>query len=75
MADLICDVAIIGDGTPARRVRRWTCTKALIKDSKLPKAAQEVAILVTGALFNSRYELYDAYDISMPEREEKLPSG
>ena len=36
----------------------WSYTKALIENSKLPKAAHEVAILVTGARFNSRYELY-----------------
>ena len=36
----------------------WTYTKALIENSRLPKAAHEVAILVTGARFNSRYELY-----------------
>ena len=36
----------------------WAYTKALIDNSKLPKAAHEVAILVTGARFNSRYELY-----------------
>ena len=36
----------------------WTYTKALIENSTLPKAAHEVAILVTGARFDSRYELY-----------------
>ena len=36
----------------------WDYTKALIEHSKLPKAAHEVAILVTGAAFASRYELY-----------------
>ena len=36
----------------------WTFTKALIENSKLPKAAHEVAILVTGAALDSRYELY-----------------
>jgi 4-carboxymuconolactone decarboxylase len=36
----------------------WNCTKALIENTKLPKASHEVAILVTGAAFNSRYELY-----------------
>ena len=36
----------------------WDYTKALIEHSKLPKPAHEVAILVTGAALNSRYELY-----------------
>ncbi len=36
----------------------WDYTKALIDHSTLPKPAHEVAILVTGARFNSRYELY-----------------
>jgi alkylhydroperoxidase family enzyme len=36
----------------------WDYTKALIHHSTLPKPAHEVAILVTGAAFNSRYELY-----------------
>ena len=36
----------------------WAYTKALIANSRLPKPAHEVAILVTGARFDSRYELY-----------------
>lgn len=36
----------------------WDFTKALIHNSTLPKPAHEVAILVTGAAFDSRYELY-----------------
>lgn len=36
----------------------WEYTRALIEQAKLPKPAREVAILVTGACFNSRYELY-----------------
>ena len=36
----------------------WDYTKALVAGSTLPRAAHEVAILVTGARFNSRYELY-----------------
>lgn len=36
----------------------WDYTQALIDHSTLPKPAHEVAILVTGAAFNSRYELY-----------------
>lgn len=36
----------------------WDYTRALIEQAKLPKPVREVAILVTGARFNSRYELY-----------------
>ena len=36
----------------------WDYTKALTLHSTLPKPAHEVAILVTGARFGSRYELY-----------------
>ena len=36
----------------------WAYTNALIEHSKLPKPAHEVAILVTGAALDSRYELY-----------------
>ena len=36
----------------------WAYTRALIEHAKLPKPVREVAILVTGACFNSRYELY-----------------
>ncbi len=36
----------------------WEYTRALIEQAKLPKPAREVAILVVGACFNSRYELY-----------------
>lgn len=36
----------------------WEYTKALIEHAGLPKPVREVAILVTGACFNSRYELY-----------------
>lgn len=36
----------------------WAYNVLLGKDSTLPKAAHEVAILVTGARFHSRYELY-----------------
>ena len=36
----------------------WDYTRALIERPKLPKPVREVAILVTGACFNSRYELY-----------------
>jgi len=36
----------------------WDYTRALIEQAKLPKTVREVAILVTGARFNSRYELY-----------------
>ena len=36
----------------------WEYTRALIEQAKLPNKVREVAILVTGACFNSRYELY-----------------
>jgi 4-carboxymuconolactone decarboxylase len=36
----------------------WEYTVALIEHSTLPKPAHEVAILVTGARFVTRYELY-----------------
>ena len=36
----------------------WDYTKALIEHATLSKPAHEVAILVTGARFNARYELY-----------------
>ena len=57
------DGALVGPFAPMLRFPRfgrpaWTYTKALIENSKLPKSAHEVAILVTGARFNSRYELY-----------------
>lgn len=57
------DGALIGPFAPMLRFpafgrAAWTYTKALIDNAKLPKAAHEVAILVTGAAFNSRYELY-----------------
>lgn len=57
------DGALVGPFAPMLRFPQfgqpaWTYTKALIEHSKLPKAAHEVAILVTGARLNSRYELY-----------------
>ena len=36
----------------------WEYTRALIEHAKLPKPVREVAILVAGARFNSRYEIY-----------------
>ncbi|MGI4853692.1 MAG: carboxymuconolactone decarboxylase family protein [Janthinobacterium lividum] len=36
----------------------WSVFTALSQNSTLPKTAHEVAILVTGARLNSRYELY-----------------
>ena len=36
----------------------WAYIKTLIEHSTLPKPAREVAILVTGAAFSARYELY-----------------
>ncbi len=57
------DGALIGPFAPMLRFpafgrAAWTYTKALIDNATLPKPAHEVAILVTGAAFNSRYELY-----------------
>ena len=57
------DGALVGPFAPMLRFPRfggpaWAYTKALIANSKLPKPAHEVAILVTGAAFDSRYELY-----------------
>ncbi len=36
----------------------WAYTRSLMDHTSLPKPAHEVAILVTGAAFGSRYELY-----------------
>lgn len=57
------DGALVGPFAPMLRFSdfgraSWTYTKALIDNTRLPKAAHEVAILATGAAFNSRYELY-----------------
>ena len=57
------DGALVGPFAPMLRFPQfgeaaWIYTKALIENSKLPRSAHEVAILVTGAAFNSRYELY-----------------
>ena len=56
------DGALVGPFAPMLRFPQfgeaaWIYTKALIENSKLPRSAHEVAILVTGAAFNSRYEL------------------
>ena len=57
------DGALVGPFPPLLRFPQfggpaWDYTKALIHHSTLPKPAHEVAILVTGAAFDSRYELY-----------------
>ena len=57
------DGALIGPFAPMLRFPQfggpaWEFTKALMNHTTLPKPAHEVAILVTGAAFNSRYELY-----------------
>jgi hypothetical protein len=57
------DGALIGPFAPMLRFPKfggpaWVYTKELLENSKLPKLAKEVAILVTGAAFNSRFELY-----------------
>lgn len=57
------DGALVGPFAPMLRFpdfgrAAWSYTKALIDNAHLPNAAHEVAILATGAAFNSRYELY-----------------
>ncbi|USI73557.1 carboxymuconolactone decarboxylase family protein [Sphingomonas morindae] len=57
------DGALIGPFAPMLRFPKfggpaWAYTKELLENSTLPRLAKEVAILVTGAAFNSRYELY-----------------
>lgn len=57
------DGALVGPFAPMLRFQpygraAWDYTKALIQHTVLPKPAHEVAILATGAAFNSRYELY-----------------
>ena len=57
------DGALVGPFAPMLRFPQfggpaWAYTKALIENSKLPKPAHEIAILVTGAAFDARYELY-----------------
>lgn len=57
------DGALVGPFPPMLRFpalgrAAWTYTKALIDNASLPKPAHEVAILVTGAAFGARYELY-----------------
>ncbi len=57
------DGALVGPFAPMLRFpaigrAAWTYTKALIDNATLPKPAHEVAILATGAVFGSRYELY-----------------
>ncbi len=57
------DGALVGPFPPMLRFPQfghpsWAFTKALIENAKLPKTVREVAILVTGAACNARYELY-----------------
>ena len=57
------DGALVGPFAPMLRFPKfggpaWAYTKVLLENSKLPKLAKEVAILVTGSAFDSRYELY-----------------
>src|ERR1700712_4688951 len=57
------DGALIGPFAPMLHFPQfgqsaWEYTKALIEQATLPKPVREVAILATGACFNSRYELY-----------------
>lgn len=44
--------------TPAWGRAAWDYTKAMIAHTTLPKPVHEIIILVTGARFGSRYELY-----------------
>ena len=57
------DGALIGPFSPMLHFPQfgaplWSFLTALTENSTLPKPAHEVAILVTGARFRSRYELY-----------------
>ena len=57
------DGALIGPFTamlhfPQFGAAAWEMAAALGKNSTLPKASHEIAILVTGAKLNSRYEIY-----------------
>ena len=44
--------------TPAFGWAAWDYTKALLKNTTIPRPAHEVAILVVGAHYRARYELY-----------------
>lgn len=57
------DGALIGPFNPMLHFPQfgkptWDYTMALAENTTLPKQAHEVAILVTGARFHSRYEIY-----------------
>ncbi|MBV9077303.1 MAG: carboxymuconolactone decarboxylase family protein [Methylobacteriaceae bacterium] len=57
------DGALVGPWAPTLRFPKfgkpwWDYIKALADNPVLPKPVREVAILVTGARFKSRYELY-----------------
>ena len=57
------DGALIGPWNPTLHWPKfgkpwWDYTMALATDSALPKPVREVAILVTGARYGARYELY-----------------
>ena len=57
------DGALIGPFNPMLHFPQfgkpvWDYTMALSRNSTLPKRAHEVAILVTGARYKSRYEIY-----------------
>ena len=54
LRDVETILAACGVWSPTRASARG----ALIEQAKLPKKVREVANLVTGACFNSRYELY-----------------
>ena len=57
------DEALVGPFAPMLRypawgVGAWRQTRSLMEHTVLPKAAHEIAILVTGAAHGARYELY-----------------
>lgn len=57
------DGALVGPWAPTLRFPKfgkpwWDYTKALADNPILPKPVREIAILVTGARFKARYELY-----------------
>lgn len=65
------DGALVGPFAPMLRFPRfgrpaWAYTKELLENASLPKLAKEVAILVTGAALNARYELYAHERVATP---------
>ena len=57
------DGALVGPFAPMLRYPQfgraaWDYVRAMVDHAKLPKPVREVAILATGAVMDSRYELY-----------------